>query len=148
MDITEMFKLKAFFNLWCLEHCAAQCCLNFLFEWIKWTKNQTNVEMCDTFWRSCFYLNDYVSCYVSLTRSDSSNIAPAYKKWISLNWNQSLWTLMSDVILQGKIIQEFPNLCHSIHFQSNAISKAKHIHAFILLIRRKNNFYFFISEAV
>lgn len=54
----------------------------------------------------------------------------------------------ADVILRRNTIQEFPNMCHSIHFQSNAISKAKHVPAFILLIRRKNNLHLFISEAM
>lgn len=132
------------------------CCRNV---WLYlntniWTFTHTNCvlfEMCDTHWtRSYFYLKDNISWYVFLTRGDSTNIALACKKWINqgLNWNRSLWTPMPDVILWENMIQEFPNLCHSIHFQSNAISKAKHIPAFILLIRRKNNLHLFISEAV
>lgn len=66
-----------------------------------------------------------------------------------LHWNPSLWTLMPDVILRGgKWFRNLQNRCRSTHFQSNAISRAKYIPAFILLIRRKNNLHFFISEAV
>lgn len=55
------------------------------------------------------------------------------------NW--PLWTLVPCVICAKNMIQEFLNLCHTVHFQSRAISKTKTI-PFILLIRRKTIYTF------
>lgn len=73
--------------------------------WMNISPNKLSYLTCATLngWDPIFIWNT-ISWYVFLTRGDSTNIAPAYRKWFSqgLHWNQSLWTLMPDVILWGE----------------------------------------------